>query len=320
MAGGLSGSRSVERQVGSRERSSGYSRSSGEFEMSGLRPHRGFTLIELLVVVAIIAILAAILFPVFAQAREKARQASCQSNLRQFGAAMLMYTQDFDERYPFAQPGGTVAHDCTVMGGRSVFGGWVGNLLHPYTKDATIFSCPSKSNRSPVNRGTNDPRVLQGTQPGCDGTDCCATASYWAASYSYNFPSFQNGAGFTLGAVSDTIAPAQIALMWDSANLWADCGYSASNTCSIWAGRDICMYYRLIDKPLEPEMVCGTNTVQPGSYTSWHNFGNDYLYADGHVRWSKWDNLKWKNLANILPSHPAYERSCMLVGPVDATR
>ncbi len=58
---------------------------------------RAFTLIELLVVIAIIAILAAILFPVFAKAREKARQASCQSNLKQLALGMLMYSQDYDE-------------------------------------------------------------------------------------------------------------------------------------------------------------------------------------------------------------------------------
>src|SRR5437870_10743090 len=60
---------------------------------------KGFTLIELLVVIAIIAILAAILFPVFAQAREKARQATCLSNLKQMGLAEMMYAQDYDERY-----------------------------------------------------------------------------------------------------------------------------------------------------------------------------------------------------------------------------
>lgn len=65
-----------------------------------MRKRNGFTLIELLVVIAIIAVLAAILFPVFAKAREKARQASCQSNMRQMGLALLEYAQDWDETYP----------------------------------------------------------------------------------------------------------------------------------------------------------------------------------------------------------------------------
>jgi prepilin-type N-terminal cleavage/methylation domain-containing protein/prepilin-type processing-associated H-X9-DG protein len=91
-----------------------------------------FTLIELLVVIAIIAILAAILFPVFAQAREKARQASCISNLKQIGLAELMYVQDYDERFSGSYNPGS---NCN---GRIYYP----ELIYPYTKNAQIFYCP----------------------------------------------------------------------------------------------------------------------------------------------------------------------------------
>jgi prepilin-type N-terminal cleavage/methylation domain-containing protein/prepilin-type processing-associated H-X9-DG protein len=98
---------------------------------------KGFTLIELLVVIAIIAILAAILFPVFAQAREKARQVTCINNLKQIGVALDMYVQDYDERYP--QGNGWKYGRIT---------GWnQWTALYPYTKQGwgkdKILSCPS---------------------------------------------------------------------------------------------------------------------------------------------------------------------------------
>ncbi len=96
----------------------------------GSRPIRAFTLIELLVVIAIIAILAAILFPVFARARENARRASCQSNLKQIMLGYMQYTQDYDEKVPSAHCGSG--------------GGWY-NKLQPYLKSTQIFKCPSDS-------------------------------------------------------------------------------------------------------------------------------------------------------------------------------
>ncbi|MEN6549206.1 MAG: DUF1559 domain-containing protein [Armatimonadia bacterium] len=97
---------------------------------------RGFTLIELLVVIAIIAILAAILFPVFAKAREKARQSSCQSNLKQIGIAWVMYIQDYDEVCPPLY---------TSTPGISSNYFHMPELLYPYQKNAQIWRCPSES-------------------------------------------------------------------------------------------------------------------------------------------------------------------------------
>ncbi|GIV18363.1 MAG: hypothetical protein KatS3mg023_0114 [Armatimonadota bacterium] len=96
----------------------------------------GFTLIELLVVIAIIAILAAILFPVFAQAREKARQSSCVSNMKNIGTAMLMYQQDYDEQFcpPMVGLGGSDRWDDTMTWDR---------LIQPYMKNLAILTCPS---------------------------------------------------------------------------------------------------------------------------------------------------------------------------------
>jgi len=110
---------------------------------------QGFTLIELLVVIAIIAILAAILFPVFAQAREKARAISCLSNLKQIGTASMMYVQDYDET--IVPAGNRYAHqNDPCFNGNSNYNAnnraWVDweIPLIPYTKNTQIFVCPDR--------------------------------------------------------------------------------------------------------------------------------------------------------------------------------
>jgi prepilin-type N-terminal cleavage/methylation domain-containing protein/prepilin-type processing-associated H-X9-DG protein len=105
-----------------------------------VRAH-AFTLIELLVVIAIIAILAAILFPVFAQAREKARQTSCVSNLKQLSLGMLMYAQDYDETLPQWQWDHQYsAGSLNKNNGTTLW--W--NAIYPYVKNVQVFACPSQ--------------------------------------------------------------------------------------------------------------------------------------------------------------------------------
>ena len=130
---------------------------------------QGFTLIELLVVIAIIAILAAILFPVFAQAREKARQTSCLSNMKQLGISAMMYVQDYDESYPLAftvdssgnrtdwrmvllpyikngTVGAATTQDSTVIGGVFACPSMPGAAKRGYAAHSAIIHSPTMSN------------------------------------------------------------------------------------------------------------------------------------------------------------------------------
>ncbi len=125
---------------------------------------RGFTLIELLVVIAIIAILAAILFPVFAQARAKARQTGCLSNMKQLGMGVQMYAQDWDEHMLYARSFGRM---WSLVEKRSWGNGKNGertdnvempDLLAPYTKNVDVFFCPSVNRDMVWNLWNNSPR------------------------------------------------------------------------------------------------------------------------------------------------------------------
>lgn len=101
------------------------------------KENMGFTLIELLVVIAIIAILAAILFPVFAQAREKARSASCSSNLKQISLGLLMYAQDYDEWMPPSE-----CWNCGNGDNLNPYTRWFGRM-ESYVKNKQLYTCPT---------------------------------------------------------------------------------------------------------------------------------------------------------------------------------
>ncbi len=106
---------------------------------SSSQSRKGFTLIELLVVIAIIAILAAILFPVFQKVRENARRASCQSDLKQLGLAIIQYQQDADEIFPSSN-------------GFNAFGNWA-QQVYPYAKSTGVYTCPDSTDGAAFNGG-----------------------------------------------------------------------------------------------------------------------------------------------------------------------
>ncbi|MBC8134297.1 MAG: DUF1559 domain-containing protein [Fibrella sp.] len=240
--------------------------------MPDKRAIKAFTLIELLVVIAIIAILAAILFPVFAQAREKARQTSCLANMKQTGLAILQYVQDYDETYPLGmikQGGiwrdGYLGWQVPSEPGQANSDGlaWV-NSIQPYVKNYQVLKCPSSSFEwNPYGRPANTP----------------------AMSYTYNG---------VLGQLpeSQVLQPATTVLVWPGLqkNAWvgrslsspnlqcpdpnAECVYKprSGTTCSTSnGGRDNFVIYG----------IGGYN------YSKWiHGQGENYAFTDGHVKWN----------------------------------
>jgi prepilin-type processing-associated H-X9-DG protein len=229
-------------------------------------------------VIAIIAILAAILFPVFAQAREKARAATCTSNLKQVGTAWTMYMQDFDERCPSANPPPNWG-DCPTMPGRGGFGGWTGNLLMPYTKNTAIYKCPSSPGQS-VNNG-------------------CTTVPYLNASYAYNYVS--TGARL----IAEINRPAEFMVMWDSTTTWADCPYFRAGSCGVWRQRDIPVFLAKKGRALLPGM--DSSWVSQANFTREvpHNLTMNVMFADGHVKATDWDRLTWGQLNSQIPEGDA---------------
>lgn len=262
---------------------------------------RAFTLIELLVVIAIIAILAAILFPVFAQAREKARAATCQSNLKQIGQAYQMYMTDYERCVPVNCDRTAGANTPLNYIRNTCWPGWIANGLAPYEKSPAIYSCPSKIRTV----GWCDPRLNPTVTPANMNTGAGVNPNppgVRRISYTYNENGLGHQANTAVRGRSEAAfhEPASLAIMWDSTNAWTDCWFSTSG-CSIWHQRDLCWYFGP-----QPGMN-GCSGKNPNN-TAWHANGNTFLYFDGHVKWARWDNVRWHNLMNVGPGHPDYNK------------
>jgi prepilin-type N-terminal cleavage/methylation domain-containing protein/prepilin-type processing-associated H-X9-DG protein len=227
----------------------------------GEQSRRGFTLIELLVVIAIIALLAAILFPVFARARENARRASCQSNLKQIGLGFAMYEQDYDTRMPLIAGSDTPSPDVPY--------GWA-DALQPYLKSTQIFKCPSTKTRqsAPDTTGAFAGMV----NPQKQYTD------YWVSGRINTGPS---DTVFTGTPDSAFLYPSQTVILGDA-------GYNSLAGSYPYASRleNVGKYlYRNEYRNLcysDPEYV-----QIPGGGSTLHLGGANAAFADGHVKWIK---------------------------------
>ncbi len=233
---------------------------------------RGFTLIELLVVIAIIAILAAILFPVFAQARDKARTATCLSNLKQIGTGFLMYAQDYDETFPFVTCGDSYLGGCAT---------WLrGSLpwpitLQPYVKNYGLYSCPSDPDKACFSKpdslnGFGQMLVFIGWPGAVPNMQPQELARIFPLSYAANYflsRSSLGGAPATgVVTLAEMSAPAKLMLLSEYGKGTAPWSATAYGT-----------YY----------MIPGYNAGATGRWTASkrHQKGRIFLFADGHSKY-----------------------------------
>ncbi len=235
-----------------------------------MKRQHGFTLIELLVVIAIIAILAAILFPVFAQAREKARTASCLSNTKQIGLALQMYTQDYDE------------HVC-LNNDRNVF--QVGNyyylntwmtLLEPYIKNYGIWVCPSASAGTGLYAGYDYSPSSPWTSGDLTGS---ILAAYTLNNY-YNYDS-RYGAIFQDSPISLAAIDAPAGLMF--------CADGGQSPRTAWDPEQIVTQWAgiALDNPTDPLYAYAIGQYSQGALFARHNKGLNNVFFDGHAKFMK---------------------------------
>ena len=249
---------------------------------------KGFTLIELLVVIAIIAILAAILFPVFAQAREKARQTSCLSNCKQIGTGLQLYTDDYDEALPMSIFKGAWTYlDGTVTtygtdpnigkenwvcgkvwsesttsyaDGAHYFNqnwSWM-DQLYPYVKNIDIFKCPSNPKQTINNNGATTNGL-----PGYGINDILHSASW------------KNNSPFTLSQIKST---SKLVFIGDAPTVNSSTGPRTVQTIAP---------YTYLPKSLGKTPNYNVNYTDTEKRGLKHSDGANFTFADGHAKYYK---------------------------------
>ncbi len=249
-----------------------------------MKKRSGFTLIELLVVIAIIAILAAILFPVFAQARDKARSAQCLSNTKQIGLALLQYAQDYDETFPPSR-----FANVTDSGGRNT--PWSVSIF-PYVKNVGVFRCPSDPTRGNRGRQAWCPNGMVGPSNRDDQSRSMVPVAWVGGGAGPNpggimAPNW----GAAMADVSSPAGTVMVVERFESATVCQEGSAHYHGTGDFWQGSarpsiQANVNVQIVD-PVAILRGVGGGTDFTGRY---HQTGFNVLFCDGHSKWTRWSN------------------------------